>query len=355
MGDNRIKSPGNRTTHSDLAKIEAINQGIQEAKVHIRHSTGTRADALQAKILMLSLGLKSAIIISDPYNMRRLTMIFNHVFKGSGLRLSLVSTNQKRESPDYWWLSPHSFVYVIKEWIKLPINYYLLNFRPTPKSVPQPVPEENFISTFTEPKLEIDDLFSKKFRQSLWRIIKFKIGELLVVEENENYSNAVFTRTLSSRVLSCYQKGVCKKIYLFSGESGYTHVNSKQDKVQNIIKDKARKSGIDPNDLTLLPHALGNVYQTTRYINQYMNQAQLKSAILFMPYYETGKFQFYFQRFLNPEFKIQIKSLKTDYRHFLELWLQNTGLGNLFLDQYLIITHYYFNKILWPFGSHENY
>jgi uncharacterized SAM-binding protein YcdF (DUF218 family) len=355
VGDNRIKSPGSKATYSDLAKSEALNMGIPETKIHTRHSTGTRADALQAKNLMLSLSLKSAVIVSDPYNMRRLTMIFNHVFDGSGLHLSLISTDQKRESPDNWWLSPHSFVYVIKEWIKLPINFYLLNFRPAPQSVPQPVPEEKRVRTFTEPELEKDDLFSKKFTQSLWRLFKFKIGEFLVVEENEFNTNAVFTETLSAQVSSCYQKGICKKIFLFSGKLGYTQINLKQDKIQNDIKNKILKLGIDPNDLILVPHTLGDVYQTTRYLNQYMSQIKLKSASLFLPYYETRKFRFYFKRFLNPKFTVQIKPLESDYRHSLELWLQNTGLGNLFLDQYLIITHYYFNKILWSFDSQENF
>jgi uncharacterized SAM-binding protein YcdF (DUF218 family) len=347
VGDNRIKSPGSKITHSDMAKREALNMGIPETKIHTRHSTGTRTDALQAKNLMFSLGLKSAVIVSDPYNMRRLIMIFTHVFDGSGLNLSLISTDQKRGSPDYWWLSPHSFVYVIKEWIKLPINYYLLNFRPAQKSVPQPVLEEKRIRIFTEPELKIDELFSKNFTQSLWRLFKFKIGEFLVVEENEINTNAVFTGALSTRVLSCYQKDLCKKIFLFSGESGHAQAKLEQEEVQNKIKDKTRILGINPNDLILVPHTLGDVYQTTRFLNEYMSQIKLESASLFLPYYETKKFKFYFKRFLNKKFTVQIKSLESDYLHSLELWLQNTGIGNLFLDQYLIIIHYYFNKILW--------
>ena len=62
---------------------------------------------------------------------------------------------------------------------------------------------------------------------------------------------------------------------------------------------------------------------------------------------ETEKFQFYFKRFLNPEITIQVKPLESKYRHLLEHWISNTGLSNVYLDQYLIMFHYYFNKILW--------
>jgi uncharacterized SAM-binding protein YcdF (DUF218 family) len=132
VGDQRVKMLWSGKTSLELAKNEAIKLGIPKSKIHVKHSTGTRADATQAKSLMSSHGLKSALVVSDPYNMRRLSMVFNHVFKESGIETTLVPTNQQRKSPDLWWLSPHSFVYVVKEWIKLPMNYYLLNFRTLP-------------------------------------------------------------------------------------------------------------------------------------------------------------------------------------------------------------------------------
>ena len=82
-----------------------------------------------------------------------------------------------------------------------------------------------------------------------------------------------------------------------------------------------------------------------------MRAEGLKSASLYLPYYETRKFQFYFTRFLKPDITVQVKPLESSYHHLLEQWLENTGLGNIFLDQYLIMTHYYFNKWLWSSRS----
>ena len=347
VGDTRIKTLWSGKTSTELAKNEAVKLGIPESKFYLKHSTGTRADSQQAKSLMVSLGLKSTLVVSDPYNMRRLTMIFNHVFNGSGLEFTLVPTNQKRDSPDYWWLSPHSFVYVIKEWIKLPMNFYLLNFRTLQETELTKVQKEEPHEKFTEPKLEMDSLFSKEFSHNLIRFIKFKIGAFLVVDDNEINAEAIITPVLSTRASVCYRKGICKKIFLFNGVSDYTRNNMEERKIQNEINNEARKLGIDLNDLKLVPHIIGDGYQTTQFLNRFMRENNLKSVRLFLPYYETRKLQFYFKRYLNPGFTAQIKPLESSYRHLLEQWLQNTGLGNIFLDQYLIMAHYFFNKFLW--------
>ena len=151
VGDDRIKTMQDHKTASELARLEAISEGIAESRIHVKHSTGTRTDALQAKLLMTALGLKSALVTSDPYNMRRLSMVFEKIFEDTELVLHLIPTNQKRKTPDYWWLSPHSFIYVIKEWIKLPINFYLLSSS-TPKDMKPPMElEEKLPEKFIEP------------------------------------------------------------------------------------------------------------------------------------------------------------------------------------------------------------
>ncbi len=302
VGDARIKILWSGKTSIELAKEEAVKRGIPESKIHVKHSTGTRADALQAKLLMSSLGLKSALVVSDPYNMRRLAMVFDHVFSGTGLKLTLVPTDQKRKSPDIWWLSPHSFVYVIKEWIKLPMNYYLLNFRAVTKvQTLEEVKNEEIkkreikkgalkngavedpTEKFIEPKLEIDRIFSKEPSQTLFRLIKFKIGEFLVADEGGMKTDAVMTSVLSPQVALCYQKGLCKKIFLFSGISGYTRNNVKEDKILAEINIQAQEFGIDLKDITRVAHAISGATTTPQFLNNFMREKGLKSASLYLP------------------------------------------------------------------------
>jgi uncharacterized SAM-binding protein YcdF (DUF218 family) len=340
VGDHRIKSLWSGKTTSELAQQEAIKLGIPKSKIHIKHSTGTRTDALQAKLLMASLGLKSTLVLSDPYNMRRLAMIFENVFTDSGIELSLASTNQERKKPDYWWLSPHSFVYVIKEWIKLPINYYLLSSTTTKIIEPPQEPKEKAPEKFIEPTIKNDDLFSGNFSQKISRLINFKIGEFLVVDENKITSGIAITHKLSERVSACYSEGICKKIFFLSGKSDYTR-DPKE------IHSQARKLGIDLSNLIIILHSLGDAYQTTHFLNQFLEENHIKAANIFLPYYETRKFQFYFNRFQKPELNTQLIPLESKYRHLLEHWRHNAGLANLYLDQYLLMAHYYFNKVLW--------
>jgi uncharacterized SAM-binding protein YcdF (DUF218 family) len=344
VGDHRIKSLWSGKTTSELAQQEALKLGIPESKIHIKHSTGTRADALQAKVLMTSLGLKSTLVISDPYNMRRLAMIFDNVFEGSGLELSLAPTNQEIKNPDYWWLSPHSFVYVIKEWIKLPINYYLFSSTTNKDIEPPQEPIEKPSEKFIEPTIKNDDLFSKNFSQKITRLINFKIGEFLVVDENKITSGIAITPKFSERVSTCYSEGICKKIFFFSGGSGGSDYTLDPKEIHR----QAQKLGIDLSDLTIIPLALGDVYQTTHFLNQFLEKNHIKTVNIFLPYYKTRKFQFYFNKFIKPEFTTHPIPLESKYRHLLEHWRHNAGLANLYLDQYLIMIHYYFNKILWP-------
>jgi uncharacterized SAM-binding protein YcdF (DUF218 family) len=337
VGDHRIKTLQDGKTTSELAKQEAINRGIPISKIHVKHSTGTRTDALQAKTLMSSLGLKSALVISDPYNMRRLSIIFKNIFKDSGMILYLAPTKQKRKTPDFWWLSPHTFIYVAKEWIKLPINYYLLSTITT-KDIELPKePIEQISEKFIEPS---NDFFSGNFLQKLSRLINFKIGEFLIIDHKEINSDIVLTPKISERVLSCYMERICKKIFLFSGGSNYLR-DPKE------IQARAKKLGVNLGDLTIVPYALEDAYQTTKFLNKFMKENRLKTANIFLPYYKTRKFQFYFKRYLNSAFTIQLNPLESKYRHLLEQWRYNAGLANLYLDQYLYMTHYYFNEILW--------
>ena len=348
VGDMRIKEVWSGTSSLELARKEAIKLGVPESKIHVKYSTGTRTDAMQTKSLMTSLGLKSALIVSDPYNMRRLAMVFNYIFKASGFNLTFVSTNQKRDSPDYWWISPHSFVYVIKEWVKLPLNYYTL-LSPGLKdlnNIPSK-PQEKPIEEFTEPKLEPGKIFSKNLLHNLARLIKFKIGEYLVVDKKLHMQGPILTPKLSSNILTCYKNKTCNKIYLLSTTSAYTRAIVGADVLKNKITSKAEELKIELTDLIFVSHAIGEVHETTLFLNRFMAKYKLKSAILFLPYYETEKFQFYFRRFLDPELSIQVKPLEPKYRHLLERWISNTGLSNIYLDQYLIMAHYYFNKILW--------
>jgi hypothetical protein len=100
------------------------------------------------------------------------------------------------------------FIYVIKEWIKLPLNYYLLTSSTTKDIEPPKEPIEKIPEKFIKPSFEKDDLFSGKFSQKISHLINFKIGEFLVVDENKIISDIAITPKLSEKVSSCYLEGM---------------------------------------------------------------------------------------------------------------------------------------------------
>jgi uncharacterized SAM-binding protein YcdF (DUF218 family) len=122
LGDRRLETPLPGKSPLDIAKMETIVLGLQEDKLEFRHSTSTLVDARQAKNLMEEKGFKSASVISDPYNMRRLGIIFEYVFKDSNFVLRFAH-GQERWKPDKWWMEEEDFKFVFKEWIKFPIDF----------------------------------------------------------------------------------------------------------------------------------------------------------------------------------------------------------------------------------------
>lgn len=128
LGDSRIEVNSEGKTPLHFAEKEAVADGIPREKLLVEHSTSTRVDAKLTQRVMLDKGFKSGAVVSDGYNMRRMAMIFDHAFKGTSLQLSYLRSQQDppRYHPDRWWEFPDEFVYVVKEWIKLPVDFFYL-------------------------------------------------------------------------------------------------------------------------------------------------------------------------------------------------------------------------------------
>ena len=126
LGDERFKVSADLKSPLELATEEFLFEGVSEDKILRRNSTSTQDDARQAKMLMGYMDFNSAIVVSDAYNMRRLAMVFNDVFHGTSVQLvySHGIMGDEFAAPDSWWKSSPSFQYVIKEWLKFPLDIY---------------------------------------------------------------------------------------------------------------------------------------------------------------------------------------------------------------------------------------
>jgi len=79
----------------------------------------TYENAVLTKKIIRQRGIKSALVVSSPYHMRRVKFIFDRVFQGSGVELVYVPVKDSWFEPDSWWKSPRGQKIVFFEYVKL--------------------------------------------------------------------------------------------------------------------------------------------------------------------------------------------------------------------------------------------
>lgn len=131
LGDERFKDISGEKTPLKMAFQEALDEGVAPEDLVSSNSTSTQDDAIVARKLMLARGLQSAIVISDRYNMKRVSIIFDRVFRDMPIDLvyAYSEADDGLVAPDRWWKTSPTFTYVIKEWIKIPLDLFMFERR----------------------------------------------------------------------------------------------------------------------------------------------------------------------------------------------------------------------------------
>ncbi|WP_419882929.1 YdcF family protein [Peribacillus sp. B-H-3] len=91
------------------------------------HATSTSENALFTEKLMKQHGLKSAIVVSSNYHMRRVKYNYDKAFKKTGISLTYCSSGGSHYHPATWWLTSLNRKITYTEYIKLVGNYFGLN------------------------------------------------------------------------------------------------------------------------------------------------------------------------------------------------------------------------------------
>jgi uncharacterized SAM-binding protein YcdF (DUF218 family) len=109
---------GFRLLKVNLTESEAMKKWLMELKVPegaitaIKKSTSTYEDALVAKEYTSKNGIKSAIIVSSPYHMRRVKMTFNRLFKDTEMKLLYYPAMNADFSTKGWWKREKDLIWV---------------------------------------------------------------------------------------------------------------------------------------------------------------------------------------------------------------------------------------------------
>ncbi len=113
-----IPAYGKMAKATDLAR--ASRNGVPSRPAHYPVVyEDTHIEVLEAKRLMDKEGLTSAIFVSSPYHMRRIRLIANRVFTGSGYQTAFVPTRFEKPTEGLWFLNQNNLRKVIGEYSKI--------------------------------------------------------------------------------------------------------------------------------------------------------------------------------------------------------------------------------------------
>lgn len=148
-GDGDRVDYGSRLYHDGLARhviatgaplgteTQAINlakRGVPRDAVVLANGTAnTHEDALRSRALMQEHGWRSALLVTDPYHIRRSLWTFRTAFEGTGLRVWPAPVVGGWFDAGHWWQTEDGFVAVDDEYLKL--AYYLVRGYISPRVV----------------------------------------------------------------------------------------------------------------------------------------------------------------------------------------------------------------------------
>ena len=109
---------------TDSPKTYAVAEGISAHAVILdRRAQNTYQNATYSKALMGQYGLHSAIVVSSDYQMRRASLIFAHVFRGTGTTFTYVSVQDPGFHPERWWTSRQTMLHMAWEYMGMAAFY----------------------------------------------------------------------------------------------------------------------------------------------------------------------------------------------------------------------------------------
>ena len=131
-----LSSHGVQTTWMDLREKGLVHLAIpDDAIVPIPEiSDSTYEEAGYSRNIMLERGWKTAILVTDPFHMRRAVMTFRQALEPTGLRVVASPAEGSKYGVDNWWTDRNAIMRVAQEYLKL--GYYVIQGRLSVNSAP---------------------------------------------------------------------------------------------------------------------------------------------------------------------------------------------------------------------------
>ena len=124
-----LSSHGVQTTWLELRQYGLVHLSIpDDAIVPIPEiSDSTYEEAQHSREIMQAHGWRSAILVTDPFHMRRAVLTFHQAFDSAGLTVAASPADESKYGVDNWWTDRNAIMRVVQEYVKL--GYYALTGR----------------------------------------------------------------------------------------------------------------------------------------------------------------------------------------------------------------------------------
>ena len=112
-------------TFAEEMKQDAVKAGVPAERILLEPKADhTYQHPLFIKPILVSHDFKSVIVVSSPYNMRRVKMLFDRVFYNTGIKLIYYPVVKSWFNVQYWWQSKEGRKAVFLEYTKMAVNFW---------------------------------------------------------------------------------------------------------------------------------------------------------------------------------------------------------------------------------------
>ena len=124
-----LSSHGVQTTWLELRRVGLVRLAIPDDAIEPipEISDSTYEEALHSRDIMQAHGWRTAILVTDPFHMRRASLTFRQVFDAAGLVVLASPADGSKYGVDNWWTDRNAIMRVGQEYLKL--GYYVATGR----------------------------------------------------------------------------------------------------------------------------------------------------------------------------------------------------------------------------------
>lgn len=112
---------GWNTRYSSEQRLFLMDAGIPPTAIQVtgKHASSTREEAKLIRTLVSNTDAHSLIVVTDPYHTFRTKLIWDDVFKGSGIEIIIRPARGSWYKPETWWMTAGGWTNTLNEYAKL--------------------------------------------------------------------------------------------------------------------------------------------------------------------------------------------------------------------------------------------